>query len=483
MSKTVKTTQTSSKGKIKFILGAVIGAFLFLAPIPITRYGADGETVYRLFNIPLGVLLDWINPIMNYGDGALQDVRIWLALAFITLSFLGTVVAWVFKPKWIMENTRLKEVLLASPLYAITRLLALIFFVMVLVEQGFGVDFGPLAAITDIWDGGGLMVLELIPGLVTIFLFLSFAIPVLTDFGLMEFIGVMIKKFVTKYFRLPGRASVDLAASWFGSSAISVIITRDQHEKGFYTGREAAVICANFAFVSLPFSFVIARQIGIESNFALWYLVICIVCIILGIVTPRLWPLKDLDDNYLPEIGKQIDEEVEAGESRFAKALDLAATRAEQTTVVDVIKGGFNGWVIAFLDLFPVIMAWATIALVINATTPIFDWIAWPFGLLLDFFQVPGGANYAAITVIGFVDMFLPAVFLGTSAPFATRFILGALSIVQIVYMAETGILILKSRIPLGLGKLFAVFVLRTVIALPLIVWLTYILTSLGWIG
>jgi len=210
---------------------------------------------------------------------------------------------------------------------------------------------------------------------------------------------------------------------------------------------------------------------------------ICIVCIILGIITPRMWPLKEIEDTYLPEVGKQIDEEVEAGGSRFKKAVELASARAEKTTFMDVLKGGFSGWLTAFLDLFPVIMAWGTLALVINAIIPIFDWIAWPFGILLDLFSIPGGADYAAITVVGFIDMFLPAVFLGTSAPFETRFILGALSIVQIIYMAETGILILKSKIPLGFGKIFIVFIMRTVLALPLIAWLTYILTSLGWIG
>jgi len=61
-------------------------------------------------------------------------------------------------------------------------------------------------------------------------------------------------------------------------------------------------------------------------------------------------------------------------------------------------------------------------------------------------------------------------------APINTRFILGALSIVQIIYLAETGILILKSKIPLNIGHLAIIFIMRTVIALPIIVLLTRIL-------
>lgn len=449
--------QVSSTGKFKFVMGALIGAALFLAPVP-----AGNGT----FNIPLGIAIDWLNGALNNGY---VDVRVWLAYSFIILSFIGTVVAYAAKPKFIMDNPKLKDVLLTSPLYAVTRLVALVIMTMVIF------DFGP-AAVIDRWDGGGLMVFDLITGLTTIFLILAFAIPLLTDFGLMEFIGVLIKKFVNKLFLLPGRASVDLAASWFGSSAVSVMITADQHEKGYYTGKEAATICANFAFVSLPFSLVIANTVGVEAYFAAWYAIICLVCIILGIITPRMWPLKNLSNAYMEGVGKQIDEEVEEGGSRLKKAVALASVRADRATVKEFLAGGLNGWFTAFFDLFPVIVAWGTIALVVHAVTPIFDWVSLPFGWLLEALNVPGGMEYAATTVVGFIDMFLPALLLGSETYFETRFILGALSIVQIVYMAETGVLILKSKMPIGLGKLIIIFLMRTIIGLPLIWALSHLL-------
>jgi len=83
--------------------------------------------------------------------------------------------------------------------------------------------------------------------------------------------------------------------------------------------------------------------------------------------------------------------------------------------------------------------------------------------------QVPEAMNFAHVTVVGFIDMFLPALMLG-NAPLQTQFILGVLSIVQIIYLAETGVLIIKSRMPLNIGHLAIIFVMRTLIALPLIV-------------
>jgi len=292
----------------------------------------------------------------------------------------------------------------------------------------------------------------------------------------MEFLGVLIRKFVRALFTLPGRSSIDLLGSWFSSSAASVIITRDQHERGFYTGREAAAICVNFTLVSLPFTFFVANWIDLGAYFPLFYLVICVTAIILAVIMPRIWPLRGIRDVYLPEVGKQIDEEVPSNVSSFSHAKTLASQRASQTGPVDVVKSGLRTWTNIFMDLIPVILVWGTIALIIEDNTPVFDWISWPFGEYMNLLGIAYAREFSHVAVLGFVDMFLPALMLGTESAFETRFILGALSIVQIIYLAETGILILKSKIPLNIGHLAILFVMRTVLALPIIVLLFRVL-------
>ena len=457
---------------LKFAIGSLVGLFLFLAPIPT-------ETA---FNIPLGFAIDWLGDLLSGGQAAFfggrylqlpggHNIGALLAYIFIAVSFLGTVIAYVFKPGFIMNNEKMKAIFYAHPVYAVCRLLAFAFVTMVWF------DFGPEFIIHG--DVGGLMFYVLITGLVPIFIILAFVIPILTDFGLMEFIGVLIQKVIRFLFTLPGRASIDLAASWFGSSAVSVIITKGQHEKGFYTGREAAAIAVNFSFVSLPFSFVVARTMGIEMHFLPWYLIICITCILLAMLTPRIWPLRGLNDTYLEGVGKQIDEEDTSGTSRIRKAVYTASERAGQTKASAVVKGGLNCYLDVFMDLFPVIMALGTVGLIVAEMTPVFDWISLPMRGYMTLLQVSAAEYYASASLIGFADMFLPAIIMGTSAPVETRFIIGALSIVQIIYMAETGILILKSKIPLGFGKLLIMFLMRTIIGLPIIVLLTRIATAL----
>lgn len=458
-----------SGSTIKFVVMSILGIFLFMVPLPTTD--ADGE---RVFNIPLGFAINWLGGLINSVEVNGHVLLVLVTSIIVTISFLSSLLVYIFKPAFIMNSDKLKGIFYCNIVYFISKAIAvaLVWMVFFRVE---GFDW-----LLDRWDGAGLMLIELASGnggLIAIFLVIGIAIPILTDFGLMEFLGTLIRKFMRGLFTLPGRSSIDLLGSWFSSSAASVIITRDQYEKGYYTGREASAICVNFTLVSLPFTFVVAGAIGLMPNFGAFYLVICVTAILLAILMPRIWPLRRIKDEYLPDVGKQIQEESEDNTPLFTRAVNLGSQRAANTGPSDVVKYGTFNWLNIFMDLIPVIIAWGTIGLVINANTPIFDWLSWPIGQYMRLLQVPYAMEYAPAAIVGFIDMFIPAVLL-SDAPFNTRFILGALSIVQIIYLAETGILILKSRIPLNIGHLAIIFLMRTIIALPIITLFTWLLFS-----
>ena len=457
-----KSKEKATAGnKLKFVVMSIIGLFLFMVPIP------DGDGA---FNIPLGYVIGWVGSFINRVDVNGFGLVFLIAAILITVSLCGTILAYTVKPGFIMDNEKIKELFRCNIVYFISKVIGTALVWMVFFQAGPDV-------ILDPFDGAGLM-MDLISsntGLMAIFIVIGMAIPILTDFGLMEFLGTLIRKAMRALFTLPGRSSIDLLGSWFSSSAASVMITRDQHERGFYTGREAAAICVNFTIVSLPFTFVVAGFIDLMEHFPMFYLVITLTTLLLAVIMPRIWPLRGIKDEYLPEVGKQIKEETDGGGSLVAQAVGLASSRAGGTGVMDVLKSGLHNWLNIFMDLIPVILAWGTIGLVLNATTPIFDWVSWPFGQFMRLLQVPEAMTYAPATVVGFIDMFIPAVLI-SGAPIETRFIIGTLSIVQIIYLAETGILILKSKIPLHIGHLFVIFIMRTVFALPVIVLLTRIL-------
>lgn len=435
---------TNSKNMLKFILGSAFGALMFLVPIP---YGDSFTT-----------LLEFIkNFLKSFFGGTLP----YLLAVMVIGSAILTLYDSVCKPDWIRKNHYLSKAFSATPFYLVSKLIGAV--VAAMVVFGFGPEY-----VTSV-DTGATMV-DLCNTLICIVLGFSFLLPFLTDCGIMEFLGVMLKPLVRPLFCVPGRAAVDLIASWFGASNAAVILTREQYMKGFYTKREAGYIMTNFSLVSIPFCLMVADTIGISYLFPAFYLCICAVGIILAVILVRIPPISKLPDTYQEKVGKKIDEEVPQEKGAFAYAVEQACRRAEAFNVKGILSGGLEVVMGMLFDLIPIVLAWGTIALIIATYTPVFDWISYPMGLYLKLLGVEEAFAVAPATLIGFTDMFIPALLITGIESVKTKFIIGVLSLVQIIYLTEVGAIIIKSEIPLNLWKLFLLFMERTLIAIPLIV-------------
>ena len=115
------------------------------------------------------------------------------------------------------------------------------------------------------------------------------------------------------------------------------------------------------------------------------------------------------------------------------------------------------------------VMCFGTLSLIVEEKTPIFTIVSYPIIFLLEAMRIPGATEAAPAVLVGFADMFLPSILVANVPYEITRFIIGALSFTQLIYMTETGAIIIKSDIPLKLKYLFVIFLLRTAITLPII--------------
>ena len=128
-----------------------------------------------------------------------------------------------------------------------------------------------------------------------------------------------------------------------------------------------------------------------------------------------------------------------------------------------------------WLAVLPVVMTIGTLATIVAEYTPTFSILGAPFVPLLELMQIPYAKEASETLLIGFADMFLPSLLISDVPSDMTRFIVGALSISQLIYLSEVGGVILGSKIPVSLGKLFMIYIMRTIIALPIIVILAHI--------
>ena len=439
-----QSTYVTPKNLAKFLLGSAFGILVFLVPIP------QGESFTTLLDFLKTAIKDFMGVSMNY-----------IIVAILVFSAVMGIVDLVAKPDFIRKNPYMMKAFHTTPFYLGSKILGAVFACMIV----FG--FGPEAVTSA---DTGVTMLDLCNTLLCIVVAFSFILPFLTDCGIMEFLGVLLRPVVRPLFHVPGRASVDLIASWFGASNAAVILTREQYMKGFYTKREAGYIMTNFSLVSIPFCLMIANTVSVSSMFPAFYLCICLVGVILAVIGIRIPPISTIPDTYQEKAGKQLNEDLPQDTKLLPYALELSCKRAEEFTAGKVISSGMEVVVGMFFDLVPVVMAWGMVALIIATYTPVFQWISYPIGLYLQLFGVEEAFAVAPAALIGFTDMFIPALLITGVASFKTRFIIGVLSLVQIIYMTEVGAIIIKSEIPLNFWKLLIIFLERTLIAIPLIV-------------
>lgn len=72
--------------------------------------------------------------------------------------------------------------------------------------------------------------------------------------------------------------------------------------------------------------------------------------------------------------------------------------------------------------------------------------------------------------------MFIPSILAASIHSDLTRFVIAAMSVTQLIYMSEVGALLLGSGIPVKLWELFVIFILRTLVTLPVIALMAHLI-------
>ncbi len=445
-SPSVSSAEVKRTAKKRFIIFSLIGVLLFITPLP-----WNGE-----WGVGVGILAGILRSLLP--AYSLQTI----ALSVVVLSSVITVLALIFKPKVFEKNRKLKELFVPSTVWIILRIIGSVFIVMIYFQ------IGPEWVYSK--NTGGTILNDLNPTLLPFFFFAILLMPFLVEYGLMEFIGTILSKPFSKFFRLPGRSAIDAAASWLGSSAVGVIITSQQYENGFYSEREAATISTNFTISSVVFSFLIATVLGIPHYFIPFYAIVVFTAIVIGVILPRIPPLSLKKDVYLtghaPTAEKAPD-----NMSSYQYAVKRAINKADHAPKpVVAIKDSIFVLMDVYFGLMPVVFAIGTMALALSEYTQIFNYLSLPFYYILEWFNVPDAKAAAPSLLVGFADIFLPAVLGASVESEMTRFIIACTSVIQVIYMTEVGALVLKSKIKLNILELFTLFILRTLIGLPIII-------------
>ena len=445
---TTNTLESSgNRNPLLFIIPSLIGMTFFMVPV-FTEAG---------MSFPLALLAKGAKSIL--GDNIFA-----LVTTVLCVTALVSTIGSLLKPKWITQSYILNGVFNVSGSWLLVRILGAVFALMVQQQQGFEMIINA--------NTGGLVFNDLLPSLMVTFFFAGLLLPLLLNFGFLELLGTLMSKIMRPVFRLPGRAAIDCLSSWLGDGTVGVMLTSSQYENKEYTAKEACVVATMFSIVGISFSLVVLTQVGLQDKFVPFYFAICLSGVIAAIILQRVPPLSNKKDLFIDGTARDGDDElIPEGRSALSYGYELALDRVEKiTSLKDIAKQGLKIALDMVFGVLPAVMAIGTVSLIIAEYTPVFSILGAPFLPLLELLGLPEAQAASGTVLVGFTDMFVPSILAASIESEITRFVIAALSVSQLIFMSETGSVILSSKIPLNFFELIVIFLLRTLVTLPVIV-------------
>lgn len=450
--------KTNKKSLLNFLIPSIIGIIIFMIPVKF-----DGE-----WTIIVKIFADFIAKTIG-------DYLPALCTIIITISFVMSVLA-SFNVKFIKENKLLDQTFSVTPVWLVLRILGFIVVWMVVLKNK--LNLGPFFDMIVADESATFILNDLLTSLVIIFVIASMLLPLLLDFGLLEFIGAIFTKIMRPVFLIPGRAAVDCITSWIGDGTLGVMLTANQYESGYYSAKEAAIISTNFSAVSITFSLIVLSQVDMVDYFGVYYLLVCLVGIVCAIIVPRIPPLSLKKDDYVVDSNHSNEDLSENYSSSVQYGLDLAIKRAESHKGIgEFLKNGIENAFGMWFSVMPIVMIIGTASLVLANNTQVFEILGKPFLPLLNFLKVPESLAASKTMIVGFSDMFTPSIIAASTIQSQmTKFIVATISVTQLIYSSEVGGLILASSIPVNLFELFVIFIERTIISLLIVAPIAHLL-------
>lgn len=437
--------ELEKKYVIKFIVSSLFGLGAFMFPIS----SLNNQTLVATFS-------EWLVKSFN------QEL-FYFIVAIIWITSICSLIATFHKRTGRVSKSsfvaKLDKYFYTKPIYLVTNIASSIILVLIV----FGVD---VPIVTSDQTGGNMI--ELSKSLVTISIALSYVLPFLTNCGIMEFFSVLAQNMITPLFKIPGVAALDFVTSWFGASNAEVILTREKYKMGFYNKRETANIMCNFSLVSVSFVYVVSQIAKLEEHFTQIFLIACFISVVLAIIMPRIYPLNALSNGYYSR-QRVIDNRPPIGVGKIEWGLKLGSEKAKKFGMKEILVDGTEIMISIWINLVPIVISWGTLGLILVYYTPVFTYISYPIGKILELLNIESAMLVAPATLIGFVDMFIPSLLITDIPSAETRFIITLLSLVQMIYMTEVGAVILQSDLGIDFKKLVLVFLERTILSFPLI--------------
>lgn len=439
-------------GISRFIFFTSVAVLIFFIPFKI-----GGETEI-LFGYIYNFLIEFFG-----------IVGIWITSLLISINALLS-----FTGKFISkEGSKLhtyyrKDSKIYVPIYFLGAVYSVLYTLQVSIPQFNGPEaiVGPNTG--ELMSGIALAVMWVIP-LGAIF------IPFFVNYGAIDFVGILLQPIMRPLFKVPGKSAVDAITSFLTSSSVAVLFTTKLYNMKFYTKKEAAVITTSFSAVSIGFAAVVIDTAGLMDHFTKVYFSSFLVAFIIAFIMIRIPPLSLKKNVYIDDTDQKPEDRAQEvyRKDTFGVAVSSAINQAASSNpFFKEIKKSLMEGLTVLPKVLSMLFAIGVTFLILAEYTPTFEIIGSAIVPFMQLLNVPDATIIAPSLALGIAEMFLPVLYIADmvgSLDIQARYFVTAVSMVQIIFFAETGAVMLSTGLPLKLWELIVIFTMRTIIAMPLV--------------
>lgn len=446
------------KAFVKFLIVTTIAIFVFFVPV---NGSVPFGTIY-------GKAISIVESLVVINGQAVG------ALLLTTLILMGTGITSIIGKFFSKEGSKLYNYYKAdSVIHPFLYMAGGIFILMYFLNK-IGVYAAPEMIVGA--STGEMVIPGVVIGVAFIIPVGAFFIPFLTDYGCIDFFGILLEPLMRPLFKVPGKSAIDASASFVGSTTMGIIITGRMYNGSIYTAKESAVVATCFSAVSVGYAHLVMKTAGIGEHFVVTYFVSFVLAFVMAAIISRIPPISRKPDTF-SNGREQTQEERTEGRRKFGP--ELVTTGINRATLRAHTSGSMPRRIVrSVIDAFPVLPKVITLlcsigilGMIVAKYTPVFDIIGYAFFPLTSLLGVPDAMVAAAAIPTGITEMFIPVLTIADQVAelhIKTRFFVTVVSMLQIIFLAESVVVIMNTGLPVKFRELMIVFLQRTIIAMPL---------------
>ena len=241
--------------------------------------------------------------------------------------------------------------------------------------------------------------------------------------------------------------------------------------------REAGSIATNFSFISLGFFAVLVESAGILDHYGdvvLWNFILSFV---MAVIMIRIPPLRLLPDTMYDGSPRPAEQRIRYNSQLVKNAFIMAAETGNSLDIAEVFRSTLRDVFIFAQKISAYIMCIYVLAMVIVKNTSIATYLGLPFIPILNLLGIPNAAEIAPSFLLGIAEVALPSAYIsGMNIAPAAAFFVVTVTALQIIMFSNSAVSIMESDIPLNAGKLILIFIIRTLLAMPLVAIVTHLI-------